>query len=365
MAKPTLIDPIPYQQAGLIPPAKKGAPAEDETWRKSSVKKQLRILDEQTAITRYKWTNLPCMLSSTEVERLLYYKGQLCLFYMPSLKQWYFMPFALNGTIDFYGRYNEIHPVPMAYGEENKSEQFDAQNKILSTIILKPLYGLPTSSEQKEEWAQLLREGKACVIIHDYTRQVGFMNISRQVLNDPLLDIMSDCIPFMRTSLLANSGLKGLRVPNEMDYPNVLDANKAYTIAALTGNPYIPIVGNLDFQELTGNSATKAEEYMLAMQSLDNYRLSLYGLESGGLFQKKEHVLESEQEMNANNKSGAIVDGLMCRQHACDILNACLGLGIECEVREVKNDGIGAESESEETINVTENNPKEEGNNDE
>lgn len=348
MAKATLIDPTPYKQAGLIPPQKKGGPAaNDDFWRKESTKKQLRIRDEQDAITRYKWTNLPCMLSSMEVERLLYYKGQLCLFYMPALEQWYFMPFALDGTIDFYGRYNTIHPVPMAHGEDNTSDN-KAQLNLLSTIKLEVLYGLPTSEEQKNEWAKKLIKGQACVIIHDYTRQVGFMNISRQILNDPLLDIMSDCIPFMRTSLQANTGVKGMRIPNEQDYPNVLDANRAFHKAALTGDPYVPIVGSIDFQDLTGTAAARAEEYMLAMQSLDNYRLSLYGLECGGFFQKKEHMLESEQEMNANNKAGALLDGLLCRQYACDILNACLGMGIACDYREGAKPSLGQENIEEE-----------------
>ena len=33
-------------------------------WRKENVRKQLRILDEQNAVNRYTWYNLPCDLSS-------------------------------------------------------------------------------------------------------------------------------------------------------------------------------------------------------------------------------------------------------------------------------------------------------------
>ena len=42
-------------------------------WRKENVRKQLRILDEQDAVNRYQWYNLPCDLSSQELERLIYY----------------------------------------------------------------------------------------------------------------------------------------------------------------------------------------------------------------------------------------------------------------------------------------------------
>jgi hypothetical protein len=54
------------------------------------------------------------------------------------------MPFALDGTIDFYGRYNRVHPVPMAYGTTS-TDVNDAQYTLLSTIKLDVLYGLPGS----------------------------------------------------------------------------------------------------------------------------------------------------------------------------------------------------------------------------
>lgn len=345
MAKPTLIDPIPYEQAGLTPPKVKKSKDKDCDWRKASVKKQLRILDQQTACSRYKWKNIPCNISSEELERLLYYKGQLCVFYFPALQSWYFMPFALDGTIDFYGRYNRVHPVPMAAGADGMdtdgAEQVAKQQSLLSTMKLEVLYGIPTE-DKVEEWRDKFINGKACVILQDYTRQLGFMNISRQVLNDPLLDIMSDCIPFMRTSLLANTGIKGMRIPNEADYPNVLDANKAFEIAAVTGDMYVPIVGPIDFQDLTSNTAAKSEEFMLALQSLDNYRLQLYGLEQGGVFEKKGQMLQSEHDINAQKGSAALVDGLSTRKTCCDILNAVCELGISCDVGDIASKPIDA-----------------------
>ena len=145
---------------------------------------------------------------------------------------------------------------------------------------------------------------------------------------------MSDCIPFMRTCLLSGTGIKGMRVSNETDYPNVLDANKAFEKAALEGEQYVPIVGSVDFQTLTDGQTLKAEEFLLAMQGLDNYRLSLYGLDNGGLFQKKSHMLEAEQSMNAGKAAIPLNDGLNIRQYFCDTVNALTGLGISCEISE-------------------------------
>ena len=85
---------------------------------------------------------------------------------------------------------------------------------------------------------------------------------------------------------------------------------------------------------LTGGATGKAEEFLLAMQALDNFRLSLYGLDNGGLFQKKSHMLESEQQMNAGHAKGPLNNGLSIRQHSCDIANSIWGIGMACEISE-------------------------------
>lgn len=303
-------------------------------WRKENVRKQLRILDEQDAVNRYSWYNLPCDVSSQELERMIYYKGQLCFFYVPEIEQFIFSPYALDGTIDYYGRFNTVHPVPWAEGMEKDGNKKSPLSAYLANKKLDVCYGIPTSEDKLIEWSTKFIEGKACVLVHDYTKQLSQINIARQIIQDPLLDIMADCIPFMRTCLLANTGVQGMRVANQADYPNVLDANGAFEKAALEGDIYVPIVGSVEFQALTDSQAMKAEEYLLAMQGLDNFRLSLYGLDNGGLFQKKSHMLEAEQSMNAGKASIPLNDGLSIRQNFSDIVNALTGLGISCEVSE-------------------------------
>lgn len=301
-------------------------------WRKENVRKQLRILDEQDAVNRYKWYNLPCDITSQELERLIYYRGQLCFFYVPEIEQFIFSPYALDGTIDYYGRYNTVHPVPWAEGMEN--EKKSPLSAYLATKKLDVLYGVPTEDEDVIKWVNKFAKGEACVLVHDYTKQLAQNIVSRQILQEPLLDIMSDCIPFMRTCLLANTGVKGMRITNEADYPNVIDANAAFEQAALEGIPYVPIIGQIDFQDLTSGQAMKAEEFLLAMQGLDNFRLSLYGLENGGLFQKKSHMLEAEQSMNAGKAAIPLNDGLTIRQNFADIVNSITGLGISVGIAE-------------------------------
>ena len=293
---------------------------------KDGIKALFRIMDEQDAVTRYTWYNLPCNITSQELERMIYYKGQLAFFYCEPLDQFFFMPYALDGTIDFYGRYNRIHPVPMANGTtEEEKKLYGAQMDYLSTLKLDVLYDIPL--EPVDPY-------KSCVLLHDYTKQMSQTVISRQVLNDPLLDVMSETLPLMRTALFNSSGVLAMRVNSQDEQSNVKAANQAIDAAVLNGQRYIPVLGNIDFQELAGGETAKAEEFLMALQSLDNLRLSTHGLDSGGLFQKKAHVLESENSMNAGHARSALDDGLMIRQHMCDIANAIWGIGMSCEISE-------------------------------
>lgn len=315
-------------QAGIDP--RTGLPVKAEQGLQSKLKEGIkalfRIIDEQDAVTRYTWYNLPCNITSQELERLLYYKGQLAFFYCEPLEQFFFMPYALDGTIDFYGRYNRIHPVPMANGTtEEEKKIYGAQMDYLSTLKLDVLYDIPL--EPVDPY-------KSCVLVHDYTKQMSQTVISRQVLNDPLLDVMSDTLPLMRTALFNSSGVLAMRVNSQDEQSNVRAANQAIDTAVLNGQRYIPVLGNIDFQELAGGETAKAEEFLMALQSLDNLRLSTHGLDSGGLFQKKAHVLESENSMNAGHARSALDDGLMIRQHMCDIANAIWGIGMSCEISE-------------------------------
>lgn len=317
-------------QAGIDPktglPLKAGGP--NNSWRKEAVKMALRVMDEQDAVNRYRWYNLPCNITSQELERLLYYKGQLCFFYCEPLDQFFFMPYALDGTIDFYGRFNRIHPVPMANGtSEAEKAEYKRQLDYLSTLKLNVLYDFPDE-------LTLDTFKNSCVLLHDYTKQLSQTIVPRQQIQDPILDIMADCVPFMRTALLSGTGIQGMRVNSQDEESNVKAASRSVDRAALNGEKWIPIIGNIDFQDMTGGEIMKGEEYMMAMQSLDNFRLSLYGLDSGGLFQKNSHMLQAEQDMNTGNSGIIMDDGLAIRQNFCDLINYVWGCGTSCEIAE-------------------------------
>ena len=314
MGNPKIPDLKTLIQAGFDP--KTGLPNKIGTkpCLKENVKKALRLIDEQDAVNRYTWYNLPCNITSQELERMLYYKGQLAFFYMEDLDEFYFMPYALDGTIDFYGRFNTIHPVPMTSGEEKAGK---AQAELLSQIKLKCIYGIKLPEDLKVEDLT-----KSAVLLHDYSKQLSQTIIPRQIINDGIIDIEAECIPFMRTALIEETGVMGVRVQDADQAAAVQDGANSLVNAAMNGDMYVPIVGQMEFQELTSGASGKAEDYMLAMQSLDNFRLSLYGIDNAGLFEKKAHELQSEADINGGPVGLVLQDGLSIRQNFCNIVNS-------------------------------------------
>ena len=308
-------------QAGIDP--KTGLPIrvdEEKCTLKNDIRRVLRILDEQNAINRYTWFNLPNGLDGQLIERILYYKGQGMFFYMETDNTFYFLPYALDGSIHVYGRFKAVTPLPFNGTAQDKKDAW------ITGLTKIPVY------EVKEVDLDTFLDG--CVLLSDYSKQISQTNIPRQTLQEPILDAMAEAFPLARTSLIANSGIKGMRVNDEDQQSTVKAASRSITRAALNGDIWIPIVGNIEFQELTDGSALKSEEFLLYMQALDNFRLSLYGLDNGGLFQKKSHMLEAEQEMNAGNVGLVYQDGLALRQKFCNLVNSIWGLGIWVEPSE-------------------------------
>lgn len=324
-----------YLMAGINP--KTGLPLryeDQEAHRYNEIKKMLYIMDRQTAVNRYKWGMLPISLTSEELERLVYLKGQLALFYVEELEEFFILPFALSGTIDPYGRYNYIKPIPFTDGVDSQKDAktplslllSNKEFKVVKDVLLTP----PTYDDRT----------KSAVILWDYSKEFAENILPRFLINKPLLEEMAEIIPYMKTCLLKGTGVEGVRVNSADEEADISQMSKSIKDSALKGKPYVAVTGALDFQELAGGSLSKAEEYLLCFQALDNLRLSTYGIENGGIFEKKAHILEAEAQMNMPSVSVIFADGLAQRQRFCDIVNSIWDLGMYVEPSEsiVKTD---------------------------
>lgn len=337
-------------QAGIDPktklPIKFGL--SDPTKLKENIKKQLRIIDEQDAVNRGKWYNLPLDLSSQDVERMLYYKFKLCMFYCKPLKQFYILPFTLSAPdgngLDAYGRYEYIKPICYNGGSTEDAKEAGKGTTPLqeyfSNLHLKVIYSPVLPEDLTEDMLY-----NSAVILTDYTPQYSVMDgIPRYMLQDSLLDVMSECIPFMRTSLLLNTGITGVRVQDGDQSQEVTDASLSMQRSALCGLPWIPLIGPMEMQELTSNKGGQAaQEYLLAMQGLENLRLSTYGIDNGGLFEKKAHELQSEADINGGPVGLVMQDCTTIRQKFATIVNSIWGVGLWYEPSETitKTDANG------------------------
>lgn len=295
---------------------------------KNEFRRALRIIDEADAVNRYKWYNIFFDLTSEEIERLLYYKGQLCFFCLED--KFYLMPYALDGTIDYYGRFNRVHPVPMASGtDEEDSQKYKEMKKYLSTIKLDVVKAPMDLEDLKLDMLD-----NSCVLLHDYTKQLSQNIIPRQQVNECFVEAESVILPYMGTALLAGTGIKGMRVNDADSADETKRAAAQIEYSALTKNLFVAMTSKVEFQDLTVGSPLKTEEFLLALQGIDNIRKGALGIENGGIFQKKAHKLQSEQQGNESSVQTVYQDGLACRQHFCNIVNSIWGTSLWCEPAE-------------------------------
>lgn len=317
------------RQAGL-PESKYGEKAVRTSTKKEEIRHALRIQDEQIAINRYTWYGLPD-ITSQELERLLYYCGQICIFYSKALKKFFYLPYALNGGIDLYGRFMSVRPVRRGSGNAQKEDgNAKAIDAWFSSLDLKVFYDVVLPDELTLDMLY-----DSTVLLHDYSKQNSQTITPRQQLDEAFIDMESECMPFMRTALALSTGVTAIRVDSKNTAGLVDVVSQGLIDAALSGQGFLPVVGSVNMQELTQGQVAKAEEFLLAQQSLQNFRLGLLGIGSGAIFEKKAHELQTEANMAGSNVGIILQDGLAIRQNFCNIVNSIWGLGIWCEISEV------------------------------
>ena len=296
----------------------------------TSLLSALRVLDKTDAVNRFRWYGLPDGLDENLIECIIFYHGQGALFYMKELEKFFFLPFSLSSdgettSLDVYGRFTAITPLPFnGSGDENKNW--------IPGLVKKPYYDILLPGDDIEKQRKAFYDG--CVILTDYSRQISQTIIPRQQLNEPILQVMSECIPLMRTAMIANTGVAGLKVTTEDEQSNVDAAAAAVYNAALTGKPWVPIVGSVQFQELTGSRVADAQQFLLCMQALDSFRLSLLGLDNGGILQKQTYQNLEERKDQSVNAGIILSDSLKQRQDFCNIANSIWGTSMSVEVNE-------------------------------
>ena len=285
------------------------------------IKNILSTMDYLDFVNRGTWYNLPLGLDGDMIERILYTKGKGCFFYLKELEKFYFLPYTSVGNLDVYNRPTKIKP--MKYSTGNEEEQV-----LIPELIKNVKYEVDL--DQEDLMDNFLN---SALILMDTT--TIYMNTiqPRIYYIESLLNGMSEVLPMARTNLIANSGLQGIKVATEEEGIQIKIASEELVKNSIKGNPWIPLVGQLDFQQLTG-STVNVEGYLSYFQSLDNFRLKSLGLTSGGIFEKKSHMLQDEMAMNSGKGSRILDDVVKNRQNFCLLANLIWGTNMWYEPSE-------------------------------
>lgn len=288
----------------------------------------MRVMDEQDAIRSIEWTGLPLETPASMIERILYYRANLMFFYMKETNRFYALPYA-GKDIDVYGRYQYATALPFTGSAEQKGKK-NKENPWIKDKYWKIIY----EPVLMEDWEESMMTD-CCVLLSDYSRQLSQKVIPRAQLQEPLMQVESEIIPFMRTSLLNGTGIEGMKIDSPDMAGEVINASNQLIHASLMGQRWIPMASGITSEVLSHSQGAKTEEFLLAFQSLDNFRLSFHGLENGGIFQKKAHELESEHEANTGNAGLIMSDRVQNRQEFSNIANSIWGTAIWADSSEI------------------------------
>ena len=309
--------------------------------------RSFRLIDEQNALNRFNWINLPDGLSGNLIERILYYKGQGAFAFLEEEGKFVFLPFTLAAAgkedisgLDIYGRFKKIQLIQFMGSSEKETS-------LMLGLPFKVRYDIKLEEQNIEDLTE------TAVILRDYSQQLSQTVLPMALRQEWILRLMAENCAYLRTKLIIGTGVNGLKVNSADQIGDVKDLAKGVIDAALSGNPYVGITGGVELQglEKTTPGNMRTEDYLMSLQSLDNIRLSVYGLDNGGIFEKKAHITNDELAMNGSSVGLIYQDALNRRKEFADIVNSIWGLNIDCVPSEnvinmdLNGDGMIADDE--------------------
>lgn len=287
---------------------------------KDDLKRLFRDQDKRLNVNMFEWYNTQLDIKSQDINRLLYYRGQLAFAYLEDLDQFVLLPYVIDGNLDMYGRAKYIRLLPFASSLEDP--RMKPVEDYLASKRFKVVNTIKTELEEKD-----LVE--SAVILYDYTPQLSYNVIPQSVMNEVLIDLESEIYTYIRTAGLNATGTRAVRVSDADQEEVSKAANMSLVEAAQRAELYVPVVGNIDFQELTSGTSDIPGLLQIA-QSIHNLRMSLNGLPAGGVYEKTQYQNNQEVGLNQGQIDSALVlqDKLSNRKEFTNIVNSIWYLGI-------------------------------------
>lgn len=289
------------------------------------------MLREQNRIEileRYQWVNIPFGITADLIERILYYRGKGILYYNDNIDKFQFLPFALNGNIDEYGRYLRCNTFPFVGVSDNPDKKKSRKSEPLVYQDLDIVYDLPYN----EEMLKGIRKHKVVgIILNDSSLGIGQQNVIRYNYVTPILHLMATLMQIINAAMFGAADHNLLGVENESELVSVNQQIDAINQNILLGKRYTAIAGKLPITPLRTSNTTDLEGLFGTFNSLSNLLKSINGIANAGVFDKKAHLLQEEQRLNGSNSDDIYYNGLRLRQEFCLMVQAYYGYPIWCE----------------------------------
>lgn len=259
----------------------------------------LADLDIQQACNRYVWEGLPNNLTSWQIEQMLYYKGQLCGFFMGGVL--YILPFAQKDGVNVLGQPNAVQPVAFNGAMNAELASFGGKLIVSNLGAFNP-------------------KAQAALLYDKNPLNSNGNTISRYLLNNVLTEAQADILGRIRTNVKNSSQKVVFYVDSE--------AQKRQTESDLLNaygseQPFVIVVRNATGIEertdgkadtLQGNIQSDTQALFEAYQSFNSIRCGALGITNGGAFEKKERKITAEADDMAQQTDLVIQGGLDMRK---------------------------------------------------
>jgi hypothetical protein len=294
-----------------------------ESRDKNKLRKMLSHKHMIETIERFEWKNLPPELNADLVERVLYFRYKGALFNYND--KYYFLPFALSGTIDPYGRYEEISPVLF-------TGQFDTKGTKKKETLFLP----STVSDVRFVVKYALNQEPSshnAVILTDSSLEVSQDWEPMNTVITPLIDQQLDILVLLNIDLVTSAKVFYIVAKDENQKEAIEAEFEGLDRQILEGKRVVVLTSSMELKELQGNATKDSARYMQSFQSIDNLRKEIIGLDNGGQFQKMEHMTEMETSVNTASGSSVLENALRMRKEFCELANKFFGLNIDVDIK--------------------------------
>lgn len=291
-------------------------------------------------IERFEWKNLPKELPSDLIERILYfrYKGA---FFKYNDKH-YFLPFALKGEIDSYGRYIAISPVLFTGQWKVSDGKITEDISFISGKTFKVCYDLEDKKEEEDledvdldafdEDDELSLDENA-VILTDSSLEISQDFTPMNYLIRPIVEQLVDILVLVNIDLISSAKMFYVVAKDPEQKEAIEKEFRDLDNRILNGKRVVVLTSPTDLKELMGSSVKDTARYFQSYQSIENLRKDIIGIDNGGTFMKQEHTTEMETEANTSGGSYVLNNALRMRKEFCEIVNKTFGLDIDVDVK--------------------------------